>query len=215
MSSSPCSMAESVSVQTHTAQHHNTCRSPTHNAMWCVSHAPAPPTIAEALGTRLSIRSAASEQRFRCSMATQATTQTTLCACQCRTTLPAMQDAMPHLVSTTATQMPPCKLATLQMLVSDSLLMYLQANFAQPWAPTSACTLVYPPTMVPASLFTLQACESHDTRQQFAQESHGGSTVWRNIATNLAIDSNSYRNSVDNWIWACPGTNTAKYFNGV
>jgi len=63
--------------------------------------------------------------------------------------------------------------------------------------------------------FTLQACESHDTRQQFAQESHGGSTVWRNIATNLAIDSNSYRNSVDNWIWACPGTNTAKYFNGV
>merc|ERR1719424_402342 len=139
MSSSPSSMVESVSAQIHTAQHHNMCRSPTHNAVQCVSHAPAPPTIAEALGTRLSIRLAASEQRFRCSTATQATTQTTLCACQCRTTLPAMQDAMPHLVSTTATRMPPCKLAMLQMLVSDSSLMYLQA-LASPQGPGSPST---------------------------------------------------------------------------
>jgi len=63
--------------------------------------------------------------------------------------------------------------------------------------------------------FTLQACMSTDDRQRFAQESHDGSTVWRNLATNLAIDSDSYRNTVDNWIWACPGTNTAKYFNAV
>ena len=63
--------------------------------------------------------------------------------------------------------------------------------------------------------FTLQTCMSHDTRQQFNLESVAGTTVWRNVATNLAIDSNSYRNTVDNWIWACGGTNTAKYFDAV
>merc|ERR1740115_472066 len=135
MSSSPSSMVESVSAQMNTAQQHNTCRSTTHNAIWCVSHAPAPPTIAEALGIRLSIRLAASDQRFRCSTAIQATPQTVVCACQCRTTMvtcrvssPATQGAMPHLVSTTATRMPPCNVVTLRMLVSDSSLMYLQAT---------------------------------------------------------------------------------------
>jgi len=63
--------------------------------------------------------------------------------------------------------------------------------------------------------FTLQPCTSHETRQQFNLESVGGTTVWRNVATNLAIDSDSYRNTVDNWIWACGGTNTAKYFDAV
>lgn len=61
--------------------------------------------------------------------------------------------------------------------------------------------------------FTLEACDSSNTRQQFTQESVSGATVFRNTATNLAIDSDSYRNTVNNWIWACPGTNTAKYFN--
>jgi len=61
--------------------------------------------------------------------------------------------------------------------------------------------------------FTLQTCAAHETRQQFNTESYQGSTIWRNVATNLAIDSDSYRNTVNNWIWACPGSNTAKMFN--
>jgi len=61
--------------------------------------------------------------------------------------------------------------------------------------------------------FTLQECSASNARQQFNTESTAGTTVWRNTATNLAIDSDSYRNTVNNWIWACPGTNTAKYFN--
>jgi len=63
--------------------------------------------------------------------------------------------------------------------------------------------------------FTLQPCMAHETRQQFNLESHAGTTVWRNVATNLAIDSDSYRNTVGNWIWACGGTNAAKYFDAV
>jgi len=61
--------------------------------------------------------------------------------------------------------------------------------------------------------FTLQTCAAHETRQQFNTESYQGSTIWRNVATDLAIDSDSYRNTVNNWIWACPGSNTAKMFN--
>jgi len=63
--------------------------------------------------------------------------------------------------------------------------------------------------------FTLQTCDATNTRQQFTQESYDGSTIWRNTATNLAIDSDSYRNTQDNWIWACPGSNTAKMFNDI
>jgi hypothetical protein len=66
--------------------------------------------------------------------------------------------------------------------------------------------------------FTLAACDAGNTRQQFDMEAVSGSSdqkVWRNIATHLAIDSDSWRNTVDNWIWACPGTNTAKYFGAV
>lgn len=63
--------------------------------------------------------------------------------------------------------------------------------------------------------FTLQQCARGAAagRQQFTTEAVAGTTVWRNAATNLAIDSDSWRNTVDNWIWACSGTNTAKYFN--
>lgn len=61
---------------------------------------------------------------------------------------------------------------------------------------------------------TLAQCDSTNSRQHFVREQVGGSTVWRNTgASNLAIDSDSYRNSDNNWIWACPGTNTAKYFD--
>lgn len=63
--------------------------------------------------------------------------------------------------------------------------------------------------------FTLETCEAGNTRQQFTQEDYNGSTIWRNTATNLAIDSDSYRNTQDNWIWACPGSNTAKMFNDI
>jgi len=66
--------------------------------------------------------------------------------------------------------------------------------------------------------FTLANCDAGSNRQQFDMEAVAGSSdqkVWRNIATGLAIDSDSYRNTVDNWIWACPGTNTAKYFGAV
>jgi len=61
--------------------------------------------------------------------------------------------------------------------------------------------------------FTLQPCAAHEARQQFNREIYQGSTIWRNVATNLAIDSDSYRNTVNNWIWACAGSNTAKMFN--
>ena len=63
--------------------------------------------------------------------------------------------------------------------------------------------------------FTLAACDTSDTRQVFKQEAYGGSSIWRNVATNLAIDVNSYRNSVDNWVWGCGGRNNAKKFDAI
>jgi hypothetical protein len=63
--------------------------------------------------------------------------------------------------------------------------------------------------------FTLTACDTSDTRQVFKQEAYGDSSIWRNVATNLAIDVNAYRNSVDNWVWGCGGRNSAKKFDAI
>lgn len=39
-----------------------------------------------------------------------------------------------------------------------------------------------------------------------------GVKIWRNKATSLAIDVDSLENKVDQWVWACPGSNAAKYW---
>ena len=63
--------------------------------------------------------------------------------------------------------------------------------------------------------FTLAVCDTLDTQQLFTQESYDGSSVWRNVATDLAIDANGHMNYVDNWVWACFGSNSAKKFEAV
>jgi len=63
--------------------------------------------------------------------------------------------------------------------------------------------------------YTLRVCDLADTRQQFVKEEYDGSSVWRNVATNLAIDVNSYANNVDNWVWGCTGSNSAKKFDPI
>jgi len=64
--------------------------------------------------------------------------------------------------------------------------------------------------------FTLEDCDATDAWQQFTKESvGGGSTVWRNNETARAIDVSHWKNIKDNWVWACGGTNGAKYFDTI
>jgi hypothetical protein len=63
--------------------------------------------------------------------------------------------------------------------------------------------------------YTLAACDKSDARQLFKEESYDGSTIWRNVATRLAIDVNGWQNRVDNWVWGCGGSNGAKKFDPI
>ena len=62
---------------------------------------------------------------------------------------------------------------------------------------------------------TLQSCSSQDPKQQFKSETYDHSTVWRNVGTGLALDVNGFANTLDNWVWVCPGSNRAKKFKPV
>ena len=63
--------------------------------------------------------------------------------------------------------------------------------------------------------YTPAACDKSDARQLFKEESYDGSTIWRNVATRLAIDVNGWQNRVDNWVWGCGGSNGAKKFDPI
>merc|ERR1719329_2134162 len=65
--------------------------------------------------------------------------------------------------------------------------------------------------------FTLAPCADSD-RQKFIEEKvrrFDGVKIWRNVGTGLAIDVDSYANRVNQWIWACPGDNAAKYWRST
>jgi hypothetical protein len=98
---------------------------------------------------------------------------------------------------------------------------YLEAVDASNWmlhskADSSRCVYVGTSTAhSDCEPFTLMPCDSADTRFYFQKEDYDGSIVWRNPATSRAIDVNSYANTIDNWIWACSGSNSAKKFDEV
>ena len=64
-------------------------------------------------------------------------------------------------------------------------------------------------------IITLAACDKSDGRQLFKQESYGGSSIWRNVATSNALDSISYGNGVGNGVLAGFGSNNAKKFDAI
>jgi hypothetical protein len=64
-------------------------------------------------------------------------------------------------------------------------------------------------------IITLAACDKSDGRQLFKQESYGGSSIWRNVATSNALDSVSYGNGVGNNVLAGFGSNNAKKFDAI
>jgi hypothetical protein len=64
-------------------------------------------------------------------------------------------------------------------------------------------------------IITLAACDKSDGRQLFKQESYGGSSIWRNVATSNALDSVSYGNGVGNQVLAGFGSNNAKKFDAI